>query len=524
MGAQRGTALMYIVGAITFYFSVFNSLNLMNDSLSRERREGTLGLLFLTHLRAHDIILGKLVFGISLSIGVIMAMFPILSVSMLMGGVSGLTVLKAAINTLVGSFLALSIGILGSSFNTEQRRAASASGLIFVILIFVAPTLGHLLSQWSGILWLGYIPRFLSPSVGDAFTDVKGTGVAIVSFSGGVLPPGDFWVKMLSLLIFGVCCLSLAGLFIARTWQEKNSTSWRERWKTRIAQWRYGRELERLQHRHRTLDVNPVYWLMSREIRSKYQSLIMTGVMVVIGLLVFSRSTRAAPFFAMAPGFIFMLDQITKSRFATSTIQSLFKERQSRGLEFILATSIDVPALLRGQTKGLLHQQSISLAVKVLIQLFLVGGFAYVQPNHAVEAFGIFMGLLTLMAVSLWSIRWRGAWFAISAPDAQKAVSGTVFPVVVVPYLVIAANALLAGYFVPLRNFIAAHLWPYSAVMLALVCCFLIRLGFSARHRLFTEMRHQVAESPLLLNTPASWLERLMERLGNRFAAFRPMK
>ncbi len=321
MGAQRGTALVYIVGIITFYFSVFNTLNLMNDSLSRERRDGTLGLLFLTHLRARDIILGKVVFGVSLSIGVIMAMFPILSVSMLIGGVPGLTVLKAAVNTLVGSFLALSVGILASSFNSEQRGSAAAGGFMFVMLLFIAPTLGALISQWSGIPWFGLVPRFFAPSVADAFTDLKGSALTGVSFGGGVLPSGNFWIKMICLMGFSGACLGLAGFFISTSWQEKSSSSLRERWKSKLMQWRFGRKTEREDHRQRTLDINPIYWLMSREIRSKYQSMIMPGLMVLFGLIVFSRSRGAGSLIAMAPGFIFMLDQIAKSRFATTTIQ-----------------------------------------------------------------------------------------------------------------------------------------------------------------------------------------------------------
>lgn len=524
MGSQRGSALVFIVGTITFYFAVFNAVNLMNDSLSRERREGTLGLLFLTHLRARDIILGKVVFGISLSMGVIMAMFPILSVSMLIGGVPGVTVLKVSVNTLVGAFLALSVGILGSSCNTEQRRAASVSGFLFVFLLFLAPLGGNLLSQWTGVSLFNDVPRFLSPSVGDAFTDLKTAGKVILPFGAGLSSPGNFWVKMLCLVGFGASCLALAGFFIATGWQEKTSSSWRERWKSRFAQWRFGRELERAHHRRRTLDVNPIYWLMSREIRSKYQSLIMTGLMVAIGLLFFARSRGGGSLVSAAPGFVFMLDQVMKSRFAGSTVISLFKERESRALEVILATSIDVPTLLKGQTQGLLYQSMLSFGVMLLIQFLLVCAFALYQPRFALHAFGVFAGLLVLMAASIWAIRWRGAWFAISAPDQGKAVSKTIFPVVFSPYLVLGVNGALAGYFTPVREFMAAYLWPYSVLMLVLVCLFLINLGNSSRQKLLTELRHLVAESPLVLTAQATRMERAMEKLGSRFAAFRPGK
>ena len=56
---------------------------------AEEKREGTLGLLFLTDLRAYDVVLGKLVASSLDTFFGLLAIFPILGLTLLLGGVTG---------------------------------------------------------------------------------------------------------------------------------------------------------------------------------------------------------------------------------------------------------------------------------------------------------------------------------------------------------------------------------------------------------------------------------------------------
>ena len=58
------------------------------DCLSEEKREGTLGLLFLTDLKGYDIVLGKIVAASVNWFFGLLALFPVLALSLLMGGVA----------------------------------------------------------------------------------------------------------------------------------------------------------------------------------------------------------------------------------------------------------------------------------------------------------------------------------------------------------------------------------------------------------------------------------------------------
>ena len=85
-----------LIGAATFHaigwlgFIVACACGLVTaDCISRERREGTLGLLLLTELKSFDVVLGKLcVAGLTASYALV-AFLPALALLVMVGGVTG---------------------------------------------------------------------------------------------------------------------------------------------------------------------------------------------------------------------------------------------------------------------------------------------------------------------------------------------------------------------------------------------------------------------------------------------------
>ena len=57
---ELGLALFVPLAILTYLYTIFIGIFRTADSLSEEKREGTLGLLFLTDLKGYDIVLGKL--------------------------------------------------------------------------------------------------------------------------------------------------------------------------------------------------------------------------------------------------------------------------------------------------------------------------------------------------------------------------------------------------------------------------------------------------------------------------------
>src|SRR5580765_4252733 len=60
-GPRMGMALFIALSIISFIYSLFAGIFTTADCLSEEKREGTLGLLFLTDLKGYDIVIGKIV-------------------------------------------------------------------------------------------------------------------------------------------------------------------------------------------------------------------------------------------------------------------------------------------------------------------------------------------------------------------------------------------------------------------------------------------------------------------------------
>ena len=120
---QSGTTAFYGLSTVAMVFALLAGVILTADSLAEERREGTLGLLFLTDLRGWDIILGKLAangIGALLSL---LALVPMLMLPMLMGGVAAFEALRMAL--LIGSsaFFSLAFGLLVSTIFRTSRMA-----------------------------------------------------------------------------------------------------------------------------------------------------------------------------------------------------------------------------------------------------------------------------------------------------------------------------------------------------------------------------------------------------------------
>src|SRR5437667_10825293 len=112
------------------------------DCISRERREGTLGLLFRTRLRATDIVAAKsLAHGLR-ALTLWLAVLPVLTIPFLLGGVNWKEALFSLAINFSSIVLALAVGLLASSLCTVWRRSIICALLLSSV---AAPlfALGH---------------------------------------------------------------------------------------------------------------------------------------------------------------------------------------------------------------------------------------------------------------------------------------------------------------------------------------------------------------------------------------------
>jgi hypothetical protein len=103
-----------------------------SDCLSEEKREGTLGLLFLTDLRGYDVALaaGHLPARLLCTAG----RAPILAITLPMGGVTGAQYWKATLALVNALFVSLAAGLAVSVVSRDSQKALTAT--FFVLLVF----------------------------------------------------------------------------------------------------------------------------------------------------------------------------------------------------------------------------------------------------------------------------------------------------------------------------------------------------------------------------------------------------
>src|SRR5258705_213279 len=109
------------------------------DCLSSEKREGTLGLLFLTDLKGYDVVCGKLAATSLRGFYGLLAILPVLGLPLMMGGVSLQEVGRMSLVLLNTFFFSLAIGIFGSVLTRDARRAFGANFALLLAITAVPP-------------------------------------------------------------------------------------------------------------------------------------------------------------------------------------------------------------------------------------------------------------------------------------------------------------------------------------------------------------------------------------------------
>jgi len=119
---------------LAIIYCLFSGLGFTADCLSEEKREGTLGLLFLTDLKGHDVILGKLAATSLSGFYALLAIFPILAVPLLLGGITPGEFWREVLVLANTALFSLAAGIFISALSRRRRKARA--GAFFLLLLF----------------------------------------------------------------------------------------------------------------------------------------------------------------------------------------------------------------------------------------------------------------------------------------------------------------------------------------------------------------------------------------------------
>ena len=327
------------------------------DCLSRERREGTLGLLFLTPLRPFQVVIGKTCVQALRGLICLLAASPVLVVPVLLGGVVWWDAVRMFLLELAALGLALATGLLASSMTESWWRARilalllAVGGAVLFLGLYVTLTvpLSTLLALgdrngWE--VWLGVAENLMIRQGLILNLGVRGLWMDTLLGPAGwpaVRSALMIWVASWSLVAVAV---AVASVLLSRSWQG-NPPSIRQ---VRMARWftevRVGESWWR-RRQSRILESNPILWLQSRTWSTRVGGWVLLGMAVsVAGLALESpRGTVEGYYFL---GHLMLLGGVAFAATASFRI-----ERESGALELWLVTPLTPTAIVRGRIVGL---------------------------------------------------------------------------------------------------------------------------------------------------------------------------
>jgi ABC-type transport system involved in cytochrome c biogenesis permease component len=264
---RLGPALFAMLGGFGMVYALLAGPLWTADTLARERREGTLGLLFLTNLRSYDVVLGKLGAGSLDTLLALLAAVPLAVLPVLLGGVTLIQAVVLALSVVNLLFFSLATGACASALYSSGRAAIGLTLAWLSFLTIGLPLLGELFgvyhSSQLGPYFYMFCPLFtMERTLSNTFS----------------WPDWPYWLNLGGLHALGWVCLWIACRRTARSWRTDIESPSVRRWSGWMRTLTLGNIRARFSWRERMLQRNPVAWLEGRD---ALQTRILTGLMTV---------------------------------------------------------------------------------------------------------------------------------------------------------------------------------------------------------------------------------------------------
>ncbi|MEO8426969.1 MAG: ABC transporter permease subunit [Verrucomicrobiota bacterium] len=458
--SQSGQNLFNTLSVLAFVYCLFCGAQVTADCLSEEKREGTLGLLFLTDLKGYDVILGKLAASSINSIYGVVSILPLLALPLLLGGVTANSFWRMALVLINTMFLSLAVGMIVSTLSRHERKAMMATCLVMFTLI-ISPYV--ILFMMAMADWNFKSPESVLPFI--VLSPVYGFVSAMELTKSVFIPPGiftdeGFWMSLLIVHLFAWLFLLGASLILPRAWKERQRNPTLVRWRNRIQQWAYGDPAERKAFRTRLLETNPFLWLAGRDRMKPQYAWGFLAAMIVVWLWGYFRHGNIMLDIRLLGVTLFLWHTVFKIWIISEASSRLVEEQQIGALESILSTPLDVPQILRGQLLALKRQ----FARPVIALLFLDLGLLWLQSRELTDdshytrhdLVVVFLSGMVMLVADLCTLSWVAMWQALCHKNTNRAILTTAIQVLGLPWLewmvFLALFPIMAGAFRPIME------------------------------------------------------------------------
>jgi ABC-type transport system involved in multi-copper enzyme maturation permease subunit len=453
------------------------------DCIAREKREGTLGLLFLTPLTAGGIVAGKGLAQALRALTMWVSVAPVLAIPFVMGGIEWADASAFLALEFSALVLCLAAGLLASTL--VRGRGAAFVLALFLGVLFVAvfcrvalmcfflqihPTGGFL-----GMFFPFGYHMFMLLMLSGLPTDVASVGGVGVRLWHQIL-----WVSPIAAFLLFVLVLRFAAWRLAGSWQDKIPSLRQEslvrRYCTPVFKGWFTRRTGRI------LDRNPIAWLQQYSWKTRLIKWVLCLAFVVVetaDLMV--GPTQESQYGIIEP--LFILTVAAGMTFAG--INSFAEEKRSGALELILVTPIPINQIIFGRIRGVWEQ---FLPAAIILASFDAGLY-WISSSRSYfwgfqNCFHYLISLLPSVCV-FFTLPVFALYFALRVKN-QIAAAGMTWFLVLLPYLFITflVWALVQIGFLPyfdIPEFLGTTGCPLANLALAVAAFFLLRHRLTRR-------------------------------------------
>lgn len=426
------------------------------DALSGEKRDGTLLILGLTHLRPVNFVVGKFQAEFIPCMMGILPLVPAACVVALGEAVSFSVILQLFVGVSLTVASGMAAGLVGSAVCLERKWAEMTGGLVAAV-VWALPFVVVLAS--SGNPALGQVSVLFSP-----------LSPMLMSVRGGVLyGQSRYWLGVAVSIVIVVLLLSVATAILRRTGFVEHGVRGKLRFRERLRSW--ARRRRGVTDRS-LLEVNPFLWITVREPWLRVAPIGTTVLLIGIGAVLWVVLPRGANVVS-AMGVLFLLHASLKLEVARLTCSALFDQRHQGMLVHLLhtrLTPVEIAAGLHAAWKRTLFPiVFVVLAVDALLGFAIVtgvldSGFGNIRSGDG--QFGLFVligGMAVMLMSDLSEVAWWGMWRGLSGTDPSKARRHEMSAALVFPWVAIGILELVCAFsaFNPLGGSFWAHflLW-----------------------------------------------------------------
>jgi hypothetical protein len=397
-GRNQGRLLAQLL-CLAGLYCVLRTPQLTAGALAEERRNQTLGLLYISGLSVWEVFAGKFLSAALMTFTYLLALFPMLALPFLAGGISFDHFVATAAGLPVLVFFVLSISLLASVFTQDESGAIALCFLILSVLCIVTPAIFYAQSYFAPNATPSSGWLLLSPAYGPKLVwNGLRTGF-------GPAAQADFWRNLGVTLTLSFMAIGIAAIAFKRLWREQEIGMYSTGWRQRFHEWLHGSRFRRQHLAKQWLDNNPYTWLAARDRQPAALAWLLLGGITLLWLLCWACWPAHWP--SVANSFITatLLNSVLTWLQKHAAAREFGLARRDGAFETLLTTPLTPLEIVHGTLAAIRLQFRRSANLVLALNVFLLAG-ALVTRDWTGRTLSVFAIVSSVLLGWSWLLRY----------------------------------------------------------------------------------------------------------------------